>query len=78
MGTTYTAATDGIVNANVTNSGSGQTLIGTSNGVVLASVNGAPTGTAQYSICFPVKAGATWSVTGTMPTSPTVFFTPFS
>lgn len=79
MGTTYTAATDGIVNAYVTNSTTNQTFIGASNGVVLASMNnGAVGGLVQYSICFPVKAGAAWSVSGTMPTNPNIFFTPLS
>ena len=62
-----TADTDMFVNAYGTGNGTNTTLIGTSNGNVVASCStGNLGGTPQFSICFLVKKGATWSVTGSM------------
>jgi len=74
IGTTYVAASDGIVNASATPSAGGQTLTGSSNAQSIASV----TGSTQSSICFPVKNGASWAVQSTMPNSQSLFFTPLS
>lgn len=73
-----TAETDMFVCAYWTSSGANQTLIGTSNGNVVQSCTCWNLwGTPQFSICFPVKKWATWSVSGSMG-SITVWTTPLS
>lgn len=73
-----TAQTDMFVNAYATSAGTNQTLIGTSNGNTLQSCSsGNIGGTTQWSICFPVKKWASWSVTWTM-WSITVWTTPLN
>jgi len=72
--TSWTASTDIFVNAY----GSNGTLIGTSNWNTVASNSyTGGSGTLTYSIFFPVKSWATWSVTGTASWI-TVWVTPLS